>query len=67
MRLEADRKAGTMEREASLRAELGKTNAVVASLQADISAARGWETGVDNLELKLMARIEELKAMAEVR
>lgn len=65
-RLEADREAGAMEREVSLKTELGKTNAVVAALQADISAAKGWQAGVHNLELKLMARIEELKAMAEV-
>lgn len=64
--LEALREAGAMEREASLRAELAKTNAVVAGLQADIGAARGWQTGVDNLELKLMAYIEDLKAMVEV-
>lgn len=65
-RLEAKREAGYMEREASLRAELGKTNTAVAGLQADIRAAKGWQKGVDNLELKLMARIAELKAIAEV-
>lgn len=65
-RLEANREAGYMEREASLRAELGKISTVVAGLQADIGAAKGWQMGIDNLEQKLMARIEELKAMAEV-
>ncbi|CBJ27886.1 hypothetical protein Esi_0086_0080 [Ectocarpus siliculosus] len=65
VRLEEVRKAGAMENEASLKAELAKTNAVVASLKADIGVARAWQTGVDNLEVKLMARIEELRAMAE--
>lgn len=67
VRLEEMRKAGAMESEASLKAELAKTNAVVASLKADIGVARAWQTGVDNLEVKLMARIEELRTMAEVR
>lgn len=67
VRREEMRKAGVMESEASLKAELAKTNAVVARLKADISVARAWQTGVDNLEVKLMARIEELRVMAEVR
>lgn len=67
VRLEEMRKAGVMESESSLKAELAKTNAVVASLKADIGVARAWQTGVDNLEVKLMARIEELRTMAEVR
>ncbi|CAM9852110.1 unnamed protein product [Ectocarpus sp. 6 AP-2014] len=65
VRLEEMRKAGAMENEASLKAELAKTNAVVASLKADIGVARAWQTGVDTLEVKLMARIEELRTMAE--
>ncbi|CAM9392979.1 unnamed protein product [Ectocarpus sp. 12 AP-2014] len=65
VRLEEMRKASAMESEASLKAELAKTNAVVASLKADIGVARAWQTGVDNLEVKLMARIEELRTMAE--
>ncbi|CAM9766546.1 unnamed protein product [Ectocarpus fasciculatus] len=65
VRLEEMRKAGVMESESSLKAELAKTNAVVASLKADIGVARAWQTGVDNLEVKLMARIEELRTMAE--
>ncbi|CAM9150550.1 unnamed protein product [Ectocarpus sp. 12 AP-2014] len=65
VRLEEMRKAGAMESEASLKAELAKTNAVVASLKADIGVARAWQTGVNNLEVKLMARIEELRTMAE--
>ncbi|CAM9761139.1 unnamed protein product, partial [Ectocarpus sp. 13 AM-2016] len=65
VRLEEMRKAGAMESEASLKAELATTNAVVASLKADIGVARAWQTGVDNLEVKLIARIEELRTMAE--
>lgn len=61
------RGAEVVEREGGLRAELAKTNVVVASLQAEISSVRGWQTGVDDLRLRLTSRIEELKGMVEVR
>lgn len=61
------RRAEAAEREGGLRAELQKTNVVVARLQAEINSARGWQAGVDDLKLKLMSQIEELKAMVEVR
>lgn len=61
------RRAEVVEREGGLRAELQKTNVVVASLQAEINSARGWQTSVDDLKQKLTSRIEELKAMVEVR
>lgn len=61
------RRAEAAEREGGLRAELQKTNVVVARLQAEINSARGWQAGVDDLRLKLMSQIEELKAMVEVR
>eukprot|EP00903_Cladosiphon_okamuranus_P005748 g5703.t2 len=59
------RRAEAVEREGGLRAELAKTNAVVAGLQAEVSSSRGWQTGVDDLKLNLTSRIEELKAMVE--
>lgn len=65
--LEKARTAGAMKNEASLKAELQKTNAVVAKMQAEIEAARGWQMNLDDLEVKLMARMDELKALAEVR
>lgn len=52
--------------EESLKIELGKTNEVVAQLQTELSAARGWQNGVGELESKLMEQIAELKEMAEV-
>lgn len=61
------RVAEAVESEGGLRAELEKTNVVVASLQAEIFSAKAWQTSVDDLELKLMSRIEELKAKVEVR
>lgn len=67
LKLEKKRKIRATENEGKLKAELGKTNATVSSLQADLGAATAWRLGVDELESKLMARIEELKAMAEVR
>lgn len=67
MLLEKTRKAGATQNEASLKAELQKTNATVAKMQAEINAAQRWQMSMEDLEAKLMARIEELKAMAEVR
>ncbi|CAM9151764.1 unnamed protein product, partial [Laminaria digitata] len=65
LKLEKKRKIRATANEGKLKAELGKTNATVSSLQADLGAATAWRLGVDELESKLMARIEELKAMAE--
>lgn len=68
MRLEEKlRMAEGMESDRGLRAELDKTNVVVASLLADFNSVKVRQTSVDNLEVKLMARIEDLKAMVEVR
>ena len=67
LKLERKRKIRATTNEGKLKAELGKTNATVSSLQADLGSAKAWRAGVDELESKLMARIEELKAMAEVR
>lgn len=61
------RMAEAVENEGGLRAELGKTNVIVSSLQADVNSVRGWQTRVDNLELQLVSRIEEIKVMVEVR
>lgn len=61
------RRAEAVESEGGLRAELAKTNAVVASLQGEINSARGWQTGVDDLKLTLMSQIEELKVKVQVR
>ncbi|CAM9812348.1 unnamed protein product [Scytosiphon promiscuus] len=65
MQLEKTRKAGAVKDEASLKAELQKTNATVARMQSEINAGRGWQISLDDLEVKLVARIEELKALAE--
>lgn len=46
--------------------ELGKTNAVVANMQTDLGAAKAWQEGVDKVESRLLARIEELRSLAEV-
>ena len=67
IKLEKKRNARATANEGKLKAELRKTNATVSSLQDDLGAATAWRRGVDELESKLMARIKELKAMAEVR
>ena len=67
LKLEKKRIMRATTNEGKLKAELGKTNATVSSLQSDLGAATAWRRGVDELESKLMARIEELKATAEVR
>lgn len=67
LKFEKKRKLKATTSEGKLKAELGKTNATVSSLQADVGAAVAWRKGVDELESKLMAHIEELKATAEVR
>lgn len=67
LKLEKKRKLKATTNEGKLKAELGKTNATVSSLQADVGAAVAWRKGVDDLESKLMAHIEDLKATAEVR
>ncbi len=56
-----------VEGETNLRAELEKTNKVLKRLQADVNVAREWQTGADSLQFKLMAQIEDLKGIAEVR
>lgn len=61
------RRAEAFQKEGGLRAELEKTKAVVAKLKVEIASVGKWQTSVDDLELKMMSRIEELKAMVEVR
>lgn len=46
--------------------ELGKTNAVVANMQTDLGEAKAWQEGVDKVESRLLAPIEELRSLAEV-
>lgn len=67
LQLEKRRKTRATAREKGLKDDLRKTNAAVASMQADLSAAKGWQRGVEEVELRLLARIEEFKAVAEVR
>lgn len=66
LRLGAERKAGTAASDENMRDELRATNVKVAKMREDLKSARGWQEGDDELEHKLMARIEEFQAVALV-